>query len=146
MRESIGLKKLTENQWLLILAFFTGLGSGAAAVLLKTLIHWISFGLTGWFSEETDYLLLFVYPGLGMFISMLLVRYIIRDDISHGVTKVLHAVSSDESRIRPHNTFSSILTSSITIGFGGSVGAEAPIVYTGAAIGSNLGRTFGLSY
>ncbi len=146
MRESIGLKKLTENQWLLILAFFTGLGSGGAAVLLKTLIHWISSGLTGWFSEGTDYLLLFVYPGLGMLISMLLVRYVIRDDISHGVTKVLHAVSSDESRIRPHNTFSSILTSSITIGFGGSVGAEAPIVYTGAAIGSNLGRKFGLSY
>lgn len=146
IREVPWLKKLTENQWLLVLAFFTGLGSGLAAVLLKTLIYWISVGLTGWFSKESDYLLLFVYPGLGMLISALLVKYVIKDDISHGVTKVLHAVSRDESRIRPHNTFSSILTSSITIGFGGSVGAEAPIVFTGAAIGSNLGRKSGLSY
>jgi len=146
IREIPWLKKLTENQWLLVLAFFTGLGSGAAAVLLKTLIHWLSVGFTGWFSKETDYLMLLVYPGLGMLVSMLLVRYVFKDDISHGVTKVLRAVSRDESRIRPHNTFSSIITSSITIGSGGSVGAEAPIVYTGAAIGSNLGRKFGLSY
>ena len=81
-----------------------------------------------------------------MLISLLLVRYVIRDNIGHGVTKALLAVSRNDSKIKPHNTWSSMLTSSITIGFGGSVGAEAPIVYTGAAIGSNLGRIFGLSY
>ena len=85
-------------------------------------------------------------PGVGMLISLLLVRYVVRDNIGHGVTKVLLAVSRNESRIRPHNTWSSVLTSSFTIGFGGSVGAEAPIVYTGAAIGSNMGRVCGLSY
>ena len=90
-----------------------------------------------------QYLLL---PGAGMLISLLLLRYVIRDNISHGVTKVLLAVSRGESKIKPHNMWSSMLTSSVTIGFGGSVGAEAPIVYTGAAIGSNLGRWFGLSY
>ena len=81
-----------------------------------------------------------------MLISLLLLRYVVRDNISHGVTKVLQAVSRNESRIKPHNMWSSILTSSVTIGFGGSVGAEAPIVYTGAAIGSNFARKAGMSY
>lgn len=85
-------------------------------------------------------------PGVGMLLSGLLVRFVIRDNISHGVTKVLLAVSTNNSRIRPHNVWSSVLTSSLTIGFGGSVGAEAPIVYTGAAIGSNIGRLGKLSY
>ncbi len=94
-------------------------------------------------SYNIQYLLL---PGAGMLISLLLLRFVIKDNISHGVTKVLLAVSRGESKIKPHNMWSSMLTSSVTIGFGGSVGAEAPIVYTGAAIGSNLGRSFGLSY
>ena len=81
-----------------------------------------------------------------MLISFLIVRYIVKDNIGHGVTKVLLAISRHDSKIKPHNTWSSILTSAITIGFGGSVGAEAPIVYTGAAIGSNIGRKLGLSY
>ena len=87
-----------------------------------------------------------VYPGVGMLISLVLLRLFIKDDIGHGVTKVLVAVSKNESRIRPHNMWSSLLTSSLTIGFGGSVGAEAPIVYTGAAIGSNVAKVMGLSY
>ena len=77
---------------------------------------------------------------VGMFLSFLIVRYIVRDNIGHGVTKVLQAVSKNESKIKRHNMYSSLVTSALTIGFGGSVGAEAPIVYTGAAIGSNLGR------
>ena len=87
-----------------------------------------------------------VLPGVGMLLSLLLIKYVIKDNISHGVTKVLLAVSRGESKIKPHNTWSSVATSAITIGFGGSVGAEAPIVYTGAAIGSNLGRWSGMSY
>ena len=87
-----------------------------------------------------------VFPALGMLISLLLVRYVIKDRIGHGVTKVLLAVSRSESRIKPHNMWSSLLTSAITIGCGGSVGAEAPIVYTGAAMGSNLGKAFKLSH
>lgn len=92
---------------------------------------------------------MFLYPflpGLGMLFSLLIVRYIVRDNIGHGVTKVLVAVSKNESRIKPHNMWTSILTSSITIGMGGSVGAEAPIVYTGAAIGSNVARWVGLGH
>lgn len=85
-------------------------------------------------------LLLLVLPGVGILLSWLIVRYLIRDDISHGVTRVLYAISRNRSRIKFHNVYSSILTSSITIGFGGSVGAESPVVMTGAAIGSNIGR------
>lgn len=139
-------ENVSENQLLLVLAFLTGLGSGIAAVLLKTLIHLITRGLSVLYDMDSAFPWSIVLPGLGMLISLILVRYIIRHDISHGVTKVLHAISKKESRIRPHNMFSSILTSSVTIGFGGSVGAEAPIVYTGAAIGSNIGRHLGLSY
>ncbi len=139
--------KLSEKELLLILSLVVGVACGLAAVLLKTSIEWIHRGLVGWFGDNPAFRILYlVYPGVGMLISMLIVKYIVRDDIGHGVTKVLLAVSKNESKIRPHNMWSSLVTSAVTIGFGGSVGAEAPIVYTGAAIGSNLARRFGLSY
>ena len=129
---------------MLFLSVVTGLLCGCAAVLLKTAIHAIHHGLQSLVGDSTWlYLLL---PGVGMLLSLLIVRYIVKDNIGHGVTKVLQAVSKNESKIKSHNTFSSLVTSALTIGFGGSVGAEAPIVYTGAAIGSNLGRYMGLSY
>ena len=137
---------LSEKTKLLLLAVLVGLLCGCAAILLKTLIHWIQTGLTSWFRDPEDWLFLLVFPGVGMLLSMLFVRYVLRDDISHGVTKVLQAVSKNESNIKSHNTWSSIAASSVTIGFGGSVGAEAPIVYSGAAIGSAVARRAGLSY
>lgn len=140
------MKHISERKVLLLLSLVVGLGSGFAAVVLTWLIHLIKDLLNGGFAGSDynwQYLLL---PGAGMFVSLLLLRYLVRDDIGHGVTKVLVAVSRNESRIKPHNMWSSIATSAVTIGFGGSVGAEAPIVYTGAAIGSNIGRAFGLSY
>ncbi|HIQ85187.1 MAG TPA: chloride channel protein [Candidatus Cryptobacteroides excrementigallinarum] len=141
------LKKLSEHSRLLLLSFIIGVLSGCAAVVLDRAIELISHFLVGGSiygnGENWRFLIL---PGVGMLISLLLVRYVVRDNIGHGVTKVLLAVSRNESKIRPHNIWSSVLTSSFTIGFGGSVGAEAPIVYTGAAIGSNIGRVCGLSY
>ena len=122
-----------------------GVLSGCAAVILDWTIHAVKHLLAQGFHADYNWQNL-ILPGIGMLISLLLVRYVIRDNIGHGVTKALLAVSRNDSKIKPHNTWSSMLTSSITIGFGGSVGAEAPIVYTGAAIGSNLGRAFGLSY
>ena len=139
-------KHLSERNTLYLRSLLVGLGSGFAAVLLDFVIRLIRDLLTSGFSAVSSNWLYFVYPGAGMLISYLLVRYVVKDNIGHGVTKVLLAVSRNESRIKPHNTWSSMLTSSITIGFGGSVGAEAPIVYTGAAIGSNIGRAFNLSY
>ena len=138
------LRKVPESTALLGLSVLTGLLCGLAAVLLKVSIH----AIQGWLSgimpgSRLPYLVL---PGVGMLLSLLIVRYVVKDNIGHGVTKVLQAVSRSESKIKRHNMWSSLVTSALTIGFGGSVGAEAPIVYTGAAIGSNLGRYLGMSY
>ena len=138
------LRKLPERTSLLLLSVLTGLLCGGAAVLLKMAIHAIQGGLDRIIPPGSWPSLLL--PGAGMLLSLLIVRYLVRDNIGHGVTKVLQAVSKNESKIRRHNVWSSLLTSALTIGFGGSVGAEAPIVYTGAAIGSNLGRYCGMSY
>ena len=141
------LKRLSEHDMLLVLSLFVGIACGLASVLLKITIEWIHSSLISWFDGSVAYNFLYlVYPGLGMLIAMLFVKYVVKDNIGHGVTKVLVAVSKNESKIRPHNMWSSLAASSVTIGFGGSVGAEAPIVYTGAAIGSNVARYMGLSY
>ena len=140
------LRGIPEKNLLLILSLFVGICSGLAAVILTTLVEHIKDFLTSRIVTARETVLYLVLPGVGMLISMLLLRYVIKDKIGHGVTKVLVAASKNESRIKPHNMWSSILTSSLTIGFGGSVGAEAPIVYTGAAIGSNVARMMGLSY
>ena len=140
------LMKLSEREVMMILSLFVGIACGLAAVLLKTCIEFIHHGLTSWFDSEAYNALYLIYPGIGMILAMLFVRFVVKDNIGHGVTKVLVAVSKNESKIKPHNMWTSIAASSVTIGFGGSVGAEAPIVYTGAAIGSNVARYMGLSY
>jgi CIC family chloride channel protein len=138
------LHSLPERSRIPVLSVVTGILCGLAAVLLKVTIRAIHHGLDS-LAGDANWLFLLL-PGVGMLLSFLIVRYIVRDNIGHGVTKVLQAVSKNESKIKRHNMFSSLVTSALTIGFGGSVGAEAPIVYTGAAIGSNLGRYMGLSY
>lgn len=138
--------KISERNLLLILSVIVGLGSGLAAVILKKLIELFQNLLFGTQTFGAHWWMYIVMPGVGMLLSMLLVKYVVKDKIGHGVTKVLLAISKNESHIRPHNMWSSIAASSLTIGFGGSVGAEAPIVYTGAAIGSNVARAFRLSY
>ena len=140
------LHKMSERDVMMVLALFVGVSCGLCAVALKLAIEFIHHSLTSWFDSQAYNFLYLVYPGIGMLIAMLFVKYVVRDNIGHGVTKVLVAVSKNESKIRPHNMWSSMLASSVTIGFGGSVGAEAPIVYTGAAIGSNVARYMGLSY
>jgi len=138
------LRNMKQRDKILLLSLVTGVLCGLAAVLLKLSIHGIAHGLDSLFNgEKWPWLFL---PGLGMLISLIIVRYLVKDNIGHGVTKVLQAVSRNESRIKRHNLWSSMLTSAVTIGFGGSVGAEAPIVYTGAAIGSNLARYCGLDF
>jgi CIC family chloride channel protein len=140
------LQKLQERDVLMLLSLVVGVFCGLAAVVLKMAVEYVHHGVTA-LSEDWNYNFLFlVLPGVGMLLSLLFVRYIVKDNIGHGVTKVLVAVSKNESKIKPHNMWTSILASSVTIGFGGSVGAEAPIVYTGAAIGSNVARAMGLSY
>ena len=139
-------KSLPERTVLGVLAFFVGLCSGCAAVVLKLLIGWIHSGIVDLSASVGHGYLYLVAPGIGMLLSFLFVKYVIKDDISHGVTKVLLAVSKNESRIKRRNMWSSVAASAVTIGFGGSVGAEAPIVYSGAAIGSNIARAMKLPY
>lgn len=130
-----------------MLSLVVGIVVGLAAVLLKTLISVLQEGLRDAFGGVLGGSLYYLaLPGIGMLLAMLFCKYVIKDSIGHGVTKALQAVSRHESRIKPHNMWSSVAASSVTIGFGGSVGAEAPIVYTGAAIGSNFARYMGLSY
>ena len=113
--------------------------------MLNTLIHLISTTLTARLNIDEGSFIYLIYPLIGILLTMLYVKYIVRDNISHGVTRVLYAISQNKSRLKKHNMYTSVIASSITIGFGGSVGAEGPIVYTGAAIGSNLGRVFRMS-
>lgn len=135
---------IKERHFLLFVSFLVGILTALAAYVLKSSIHFLQIFLTENFSHNNlnySYLLL---PIAGILIAGLYVKYMVKDDISHGVTKILFSISQRKSRIKPHNMYSSLVASSITIGFGGSVGAEAPIVLTGSAIGSNLGRFFRL--
>ena len=135
-------KYLSERQFILLLALFVGVATALAGVLMKTLIRWIEELLTDHFDKLGFNWLYLVYPVVGIWLTSVFVRRIVKDDIGHGVTKILYAISRKQSRIKGHNCWSSVFASSITIGFGGSVGGEAPIVLTGSAIGSHLGQVF----
>lgn len=138
-------RHISEKNFVMILALIVGVMCGFAAMLLKWLIHIISSFLTAGVNIDEGNYIYIVYPAIGVILVAIYVRYVVRDNISHGVTRVLYAISSNKSRLKKHNIYTSVVASSVTIGFGGSVGAEGPIVYTGAAIGSNLGSAFRLS-
>lgn len=133
---------LSKRQFLLLLSFLVGVGAAFAAQSLKWLIHEIEYLLTSQFDVTRANWLFLVYPVVGVLLTSLFIRYVVRDNIGHGVTKILYAISRKQGLIRRHNTWSSVIASAVTIGFGGSVGAESPVVLTGSAIGSNLGRFF----
>ena len=133
---------LSDRKLLFLLSFFVGVFTALAAYILKWLIEEISNFLFDDFDVDNTHWLLLVFPVIGILITSLFIKYVVRDDIGHGVTKILFAISRRQGRIKSHNCWSSIIASSITIGFGGSVGAESPIVLTGSAIGSSLGKIF----
>lgn len=139
-------KHLSQKQFVLILAFIVGVGAAVAAQILKLIIHEIEHLLTAQFDVTHSNWLFLVYPVVGIYLTALFIRYIVRDDIGHGVTKILYALSRKQGNIRGHNCWSSVVASALTIGFGGSVGAESPIVLTGSAIGSRLGQLFQLDH
>lgn len=140
------LSHISERNFVYILSLAIGILSGLAALILKNLVHFVEVRLTGWFEATTFSYLYLAYPVLGITLTWLFVKYVVKDDIGHGVTKILFSISRKSGRLKPHNTWSSMVASSLTIGLGGSVGAEAPIVLTGASIGSNLARIFKLNY
>ena len=139
------LSETTEKNKIYILSLLVGLLSGTAAFVLKNFIHYVSHFLTRHFKVSDGSFFYLAYPMIGILISVLIVKYLIKDDISHGVSKILSAISKKGSEIKAHNMFSSMITSGFTIGFGGSVGAESPIVYTGSAIGSYISSVFNLN-
>ena len=139
-------KRLTERQMLAILAVLVGAFAGLGTYLFEVLLHLIKSCLVNWFDVDTFHILYLIYPGIGIILATLFVKYIVRDNISEGVTRVLYAMSRRGSRIAGHNCWTSIVGGATTIGFGGSVGPEAPIVLTGAAIGSNIGKLAKLNY
>ena len=135
---------LSRRQLTLTLAFFVGVLAAVAAYILHTAIHLIQHYLSATLASNQINWFYLIYPVAGIFLTMLFVRYVVRDNISHGITRILYAISTKQGRLPKHNMWSSVVASAITIGFGGSVGAEAPIVLTGSAIGSNLARRFHL--
>lgn len=139
-------KHITEKQFILILSFLVGIFTALAAYVLKFLVEYIKEFLTENFDTTRANWLYLIYPVVGIFLTGLFIRKVVRDDIGHGVTKILYSISRRQSRIKRHNMWSSVCASAITIGFGGSVGAEAPIVLTGSAIGSNLGSFFRMDH
>ncbi|MFI3240235.1 MAG: chloride channel protein, partial [Bacteroidales bacterium] len=138
-------RNIQEKNFILIVALIIGIVTGFVSLLLKFMIEEIAMLATSHLNVTGGNFQYIICPMIGILLAALYVKYIVRYNISHGVTKVLYAISKSNSRLKPHNMYSSVVASSITIGFGGSVGAEGPIVYTGAAIGSNIGRVFRLS-
>jgi CIC family chloride channel protein len=138
-------KNISEKKLVLILSFIVGILSGLAAVLLKSTVHYTHHFLTKGFEEGFNYTFL-VFPAIGIVLTVLFVKYHVKDNIGHGVSRILYALSKNNGRLKSHNNYSSIIASTLTIGFGGSVGAEAPIVLTGASIGSTLGHYFRLNF
>ena len=139
-------RRLSNRQMMMLLAVVVGVLAGLGTYLFEILLYAIKTGLTNWFPVDSAHFLFLIYPAVGIILATLFVRYIVRDNISEGVTRVLYAMSRRNSRIAAHNCWTSVVGGATTIGFGGSVGPEAPIVLTGAAIGSNIGRLARLNY
>ncbi len=142
----IGYRTKNPKVFILIQSLIIGLITGLIAVLLKNIVHITGRELYKNSSPTHPQFLYLALPGIGILLTVLYLRTFIKDSLSHGISKVIQAISKNHSRIKFHNTYSSVVSSTLTVGFGGSVGLEAPIVYTGAAVGSNLAGFFKQDY
>jgi len=140
------IKNIKDRQFVLFLSFLVGVLSGLAAVILKNLVYYTHYFMTNGFDFKEENFMYLAYPMLGILLTVLFVKLFVKDNIGHGVSRILYAISKNNGILKTHNTYSSMIGSSLTVGFGGSVGLEAPIVLTGSAIGSNLARLFRLNY
>ena len=139
-------KHIPHKQFVYILSFVIGILSSMAAVILKNAVHYTNKLLTHEASIENINPLYLAYPLIGITLTVLFIRFFVKDNIGHGVTRILYSISKKNSKIESHNNYTSLIAGTLTVGFGGSVGLEAPIVLTGSSIGSNLGRLFNLNY
>lgn len=140
------IRTISDSNFTLIMAGIIGFIAGIAAVILKSTVHFIqaflerNIDLTG-----LNYLYL-GFPLIGILLTVIVARYILREHLGHGITQILYSISKNSSILRKTQMYSRMITSALTVGFGGSVGLEAPIVVTGSAIGSNVGRLAHLDY
>ena len=139
------LAHLTNQQFLLLISIPTGFLAGLAAIVIKKSAHYIRDLVLGFKFEYSD-LLYFVYPAIGILLTICFCRYILRKEIGHGIPGILYAIRKKKGEVSPHSMWSTIVASALTVGFGGSVGLEGPSVSTGASIGSNIGRWLKLEY
>ena len=139
-------EKISLQQLIILLSFLIGIVAGLAAVVLKNTVHFTGQLLTHGLDISSVNLLYFALPFFGILITVLYVKYIVKEDIVHGVSRVLFSISKKNSKMTPRNMWSSMIGATFTVGFGGSVGLESPIVTTGSAIGSNIGQLFKLNY
>ena len=140
------IRHMNQRRVILALSLIIGLLSGGAAILLKNLTHFVESRSKSMLLGDHSSDLSFLLPLGGIFIAVVFVKYLLKQDIGHGVSKILFSISKRKGHLKPHNTWSSMIASSITVGLGGSVGLEAPIVLTGSSIGSNIGRILRLNY
>lgn len=140
------IKYLRGHSFMYVLAGFVGLAVGLSAVIVKNLVHWIQEFFSRGFEHHITYYLMFLLPIIGITLAVIFIKYINRKPVRHGIPGVLFAISKNNGIVRAHNLYSNIISSALTVGFGGSVGLEGPTVATGGAIGSNIGRLFNLSY
>lgn len=138
--------QMPQRYMLIILAVIIGLSTGFIAVLLKNLVHITNVFVLEKFDINSSNILYFVLPFIGLLLTVLFIRYYVKDDVSHGISKVLYSIARRRGYIKPHNNYTSVVASTLTVGFGGSVGLEAPVVLTGASLGSSLARLFGQNY
>lgn len=138
--------KVGKKQFLIISSILVGLTAGLAAVLLKTLVHYIKLAITTDYHIHYQYIFYLVFPTLGILLTVIFVRKILKGNLGRGSAAILHAIAKNNSRLPSHQVYSHIVTSALTVGFGGSAGLESPIVTTGSAIGSNYGSTYHLTY
>lgn len=140
------IRNINDRQYIYLLSVVVGIAAAMAAIVIKKSAHFIQELLTSSFANQYENYLYFVYPSIGILLAVLFMRYIVRKEPGHGIPGVLYAISRKNGLIRFHNTFSAIISSAFTVGFGGSVGLEGPTVSTGAAVGSNIGQFLRLNH
>ena len=140
------VKKIDDKGFMMFLSVVVGIFAGFSAVVIKNSVHFIQHFLTSDFVQHYHNYLYFAYPAIGILLVYIFTKFILKRRVGHGIPTTLYAISRTNGIIKRHNMFSSIITSALTVGFGGSVGLEGPTVATGAAWGSNIGRFFRLNY
>lgn len=140
------VRYVSNRQFMMILSVVVGIAAGLAAVVIKKTVGFIHHLVQGVISLQGFEWLYLVAPGVGILLTVLFIKFVIRRPVRHGIPNVLYSISKNKGEMNRHNMVSSIIASSLTVGFGGSVGLEGPTVSTGAAIGANLGKALHLNY